>query len=70
MDAAGFLGFTGEGFDLADAGEIIVQEGIQVAQLLLAVAEGRADIFGVDPQGEDHQRDGDEAEAGSAASSG
>ncbi len=64
MNAGGFLGLAGEGFDLADAGEIVVQEGVQVAQHLLTVAEGRADISGVNPQRQEYQRDGDEAEEG------
>jgi len=47
MDTAGFFGFAGEGLDLTDAGQIIVQEGVQIAQHFLAMAERRANVFGV-----------------------
>ena len=63
-NAPGLFDLAGEGLDLADAGKIVVQERIQVAQDLLAVAEGRANVFGIHPQGYKHQRDRYQAEKG------
>ena len=34
----------------------------EVAELLLPVPKSRADVFGVHPQGRNHQRDGNQAE--------
>ena len=63
-DTARFFGLTGEGFDLADAGQVVVEDGVQIAELLLAVAEGGAHESGIEAQRENDQRDGDRAEQG------
>ncbi len=64
MNALGFVIFTCKRLDLTDAGEIIVQRGIQVPQLLLPVTEGGTNISGIYAQGNDHQGNGNDAQQG------
>ena len=63
-DAVDLFLFAGEGFDFADAGKVVVEHGVEVAEHALAFGESRADAAGINAQGENHQGDGHKAEQG------
>ena len=60
------VAFLVEGFDLADAMQVIVEHRVQFAQFPLAGSESRAHVFGKHLQRDGYQRDRDQAEQGQA----
>ncbi len=53
---------SGKGLDLADPGEVVVQRGVEIAQLLLARSKCGPHVLGKAPHGENDQGNGNHAQ--------
>ena len=63
-DAQRFPLLLRERFDLADARKVVVQRGVELAQLMLSLAESRANLFGKAAHRQDNERDGHQGQQG------
>ena len=61
-DALGFHSLAGERLDFPNAGQIVLQNGVELTQLSLALSKGRTHILGEAAHGDDDEGNGNQGE--------